>query len=74
MKKNKDFIVREIAGETVLVPVGETTQDFNGMVTLSDVGAFIWEHIEETDSFQALVELILNEYDVDGQTAATEHW
>ena len=72
MKKNKDFIVRDIAGETVLVPVGETTQDFNGMITLSEVGAFIWEHIETAESFQALVQLILDEYDVDEQTAATD--
>ena len=83
MKKNKEFIVRNIADETVLVPVGETTQDFNGMITLSEVGAFIWEHIEEAPDFQSLVRLILNElsetinkilneYDVDEQTAATD--
>ena len=64
--------MRNIAGETVLVPVGETTQDFNGMITLSEVGAFIWEHIETAESFQALVRLILDEYDVDEQTAAAD--
>ena len=72
MKKIKSFISRTIAGETVLVPSEETAHDFNGMISLTDTAAFIWEHIEEAPDFQSLVRLILNEYDVDEQTAATD--
>ena len=36
MKIVKEFILREIAGECVLVPTGETSQEFNGMITISD--------------------------------------
>lgn len=36
MKIVKEFILREIAGECVLVPTGATSQEFNGMITISD--------------------------------------
>lgn len=72
MRKTKEFIKRNIAGEIVLVPAGETAQDFNGMITLSESGEFIWEHIEETESFEQLVALILEEYEIDKETASKD--
>ena len=65
MKRTKEFIKRNIAGEIVLVPSGQTAREFNGMVTLTETGEFIWEHIEEAESFNHLVLLILEEYEVD---------
>lgn len=47
MKIVKEFILREIAGECVLVPTGATSQEFNGMITISDTAKFIWENIEK---------------------------
>lgn len=72
MKRIKEYIKRNIAGEIVLVPTGQTAEDFNGMLTLTESGEFIWEHIEETRSFNHLVELILEEYDIDKETAAQD--
>lgn len=72
MKKIKSFISRTIAGETVLVPSEETAHDFNGMISLTDTVAFIWEHIEEAADFNQLVDMILDEYEVDRKTAAAD--
>lgn len=69
MKIVKEFILREIAGEYVLVPTGATTQEFNGLITMSEVAVTIWKNLETVDSLDAMVELILNEYDVDEETA-----
>lgn len=69
MKIVKEFILRDIAGECVLVPTGETTQEFNGLITLSDTARFIWEHLEKVDSTKEMVDLILEEYEIDEQTA-----
>lgn len=69
MKIIKEFILREIAGECILVPTGKTSQEFNGMITLSDTARFIWENIEKTCSFQELVDLMLEEYEIDEETA-----
>lgn len=72
MKRTKEFIKRNIAGEIVLVPSGQTAREFNGMVTLTETGEFIWEHIEEAESFNHLVLLILEEYEVDKDTASQD--
>lgn len=72
MKRIKEYIKRNIAGEIVLVPAGQTAEDFNGMITLTESGDFIWEHLEEARNFNHLVELILKEYDIDKETAAQD--
>lgn len=69
MKKIQDFILREVADEYILIPTGSTTEKFNGIITLTESAAFIYEHIEEADSFESLVEMITKEYDIDKQTA-----
>ena len=50
MKRNTDFMLRDIAGEVILVPTGAATQQFNGMITLNEVAAFIWKNLNEKDS------------------------
>ena len=69
MKKTKTFIKRDIAGETLLVPTGETAKEFNGMITLQGIGGFIWDHIEEAESLEQLIDMITEEYDIDRKTA-----
>lgn len=72
MKIVKDFVAREIAGEYVLVPTGETSQEFNGMLTMTETANFIWKHLEETESFEALVDLITDNFEVERQIAAQD--
>ncbi|SCJ35086.1 Uncharacterised protein [uncultured Clostridium sp.] len=69
MKINKEFILREIAGEYILVPIGDTSLSFNGLITVNDVGAFIWNNIEKSSSEEELLNLILDEYEVDKASA-----
>ena len=66
MKRNTDFMLRDIAGEVILVPTGAATQQFNGMITLNEVAAFIWKNLE------ALVDKIMDEFEVDEETARTD--
>ena len=63
MHKTQTFIQRNISGETMLIPIGETARNFNGMITLQGIGGFIWEHIEEAKSLEHLI------YAVDRKTA-----
>lgn len=72
MKRVKEYIQRNIADEIILVPAGQTAEDFNGMITVTESGAFIWDHIEEARDFNHLVELILEEYEIDRETAAQD--
>ena len=69
MKKINEFMLREIAGEYVAIPVGATTEHFNGMISLTETAAFLYEHIEQAPSLAALVSLLRSEYEVDEETA-----
>ncbi|MBP3313656.1 MAG: PqqD family protein [Oscillospiraceae bacterium] len=62
------FILREIAGETVVIPSG-TELDVNMMITLNDTGAFLWKHIANGIEREMLISLLLSEYDANEKTA-----
>ena len=69
MRIAKEFILREIAGECVLVPTGATTQEFNGLITMSDTARFIWENMDKAESLKEMIQMILDEYEIDEETA-----
>lgn len=66
----KELIKREIAGDTILVPVGKTVLDSNGLFVLNELGAFIWEQLPNVDTEAEICEAILKEYDVSAEEAA----
>ena len=68
----KDLIKREIAGDTILVPVGKTVFDSNGLFALNELGAFIWEILPRVESEEEICEAVLAEYDVSRQEAAAD--
>lgn len=69
MKTNKDYILRSIAGEYILVPTGPATADFNGMINLSEVAAFVWKNFDSARDMDDLIQKVLDEYEVDEATA-----
>ena len=64
MKIIKDFILREVVGETVLIPTGETALQFNGIISLNPVSALIWKGLEAGKDEDAILADILAEFDV----------
>lgn len=69
MKLKHEFVMRQVAGETLLVPVGRATLSLNGMLVLNGSGQFLWERIPEAEGEAELTEALLEEYEVDRQTA-----
>lgn len=69
MQIKKELIKRQIAGDTVLVPVGRSVYEANGLFVLNELGAFIWDLLPQADSTESVVEAVLEQYDVDRQTA-----
>lgn len=72
MRISDQFILRQIAGEYIIIPTGQTTLKFNGMITVNEQGAFLWEALKEEITEEALVEAVLAEYDTDRQTARAD--
>ena len=72
MKILKEFVTREVAGDWLLVPVGRTTLDMNGLLTLNETGAFLWERLPAAEDEEALVSALLDVFEVDRKTAADD--
>lgn len=68
MKLKDGFILRQVAGKTVVLPCDDTL-DLNMMITLNGTGTFLWERLQEETTQDALVAALLGEYDVDEETA-----
>lgn len=69
MKMNGEFVLREIAGETILIPVNAAAQTMSGMAVLNGLGAFLWERLPQAEKAEDLTAAILAEYEVDAETA-----
>ena len=72
MRIEKEFILREIAGDYVIVPTGKTALEFNGLITVNELGAFIWKKMQQDISEDNLVSAILDEYEVKEETARND--
>ena len=72
MKRNSDFLLRDVADTLVIVPVGKATVDFPGMITVNSTGAYLWELLEKPQTMQTLVQAIVDRYDVDEQQAVAD--
>lgn len=69
MKATNDIILREIAGEYILVPVGAMARKIHGMISLSESGRFLWDCLQKECTEDDLVRALLSEYDIDEKTA-----
>ena len=69
MKIREGFLLRRIAGQTVVLPAGDVL-DLNIMISLNETGAFLWEHLQHETEEAALTAALLAEYAVDEATAA----
>ena len=69
MEFKKKFILRNIVGETILVPIGQNNEAFNGLITINELGKFIWENLESSKDEEDLLHKILEEYEVEEKEA-----
>lgn len=72
MKISKEFILREIAGNYIVVPFGENAISFKAMITLNKTGVFLWKQLEEERTEEELLAAILEEYDIDCKIAKAD--
>ena len=72
MKIKKELVKREIAGDTILVPVGKTVYDSNGLFVLNEAAAFIWDLLPNANTAEEITARLLEEYEVSAEDAARD--
>ena len=71
MKIKEGFILKTVAGENIVVPIGNNV-NFNSIISLNETGTFLWRQLLEEKTTEQLLEALLNEYNVDEETAAQD--
>ena len=69
MKIRKGFMLREVAGNSVVVAVGEASRRFNGLITLNETAVVLWNKLAEGTTEEELVGAITGEYAVSKEVA-----
>lgn len=72
MKASNEFILREIAGEYILVPVGTAAVQFNGLITLNETARTIFLALAQERTVEELTDAVIAEYEVDRETARAD--
>lgn len=72
MKRSPDFLLRQVAGKQVVVPVGRAAGAFPGMLTLNGTGVYLWELLEQDQTVQSLAQALCERYEVSQERAAAD--
>ena len=69
MKIKQGYVLREVAGNYIVVAVGDAVRNFNGIINLNETGAFLWKKLQEGATEEQLKEAMLEEYEVQAEIA-----
>jgi len=67
--KKNDFVARDIAGETIIVPIRGNVGDLDSVYTLNEIGSMIWQLIDGKKTVNEIAKAVCNAYVVTPQVA-----
>lgn len=68
MKVKEGYLLRSFGDDYIVVATGEDSEDFNRLITLNSVGAFIFKKIKDDISREELIDSMIDQYEVDRAT------
>ena len=72
MKLKQEFVLRDIAGENILIPVTAIDNKFDGIISLNETGVSIWKALEAGKNEDQIVASLLEEYEVSEEKARAD--
>ena len=72
MRAKGNYVLRQVARTWVVMPLGQSTLDLNGMLTLNESGALLWKTLEQNGDRDAMVRALTGEYDVSAERALAD--
>lgn len=72
MKAKENFLLRQVAGSWLVMPIGQEMLDFNGILTLNETGAFLWQKLQEGATVEELATALIGEYKVSLEEASAD--
>lgn len=69
MKIKDGFMIREVAGHWIVIPLAERVVEFKAIMNLNESGMLLWKALEEDVQEEDLVQILKANFDVDSETA-----
>ena len=72
MKIKEGFVLREVAGQAIVIATGEASKEFRGMIKLNNTGKLIWQGLMDGLSEEAISRKMVETYAVDPERAEAD--
>ena len=72
MIRSENFLLQEVAGSQVIVPVGDATREFAGIVTLNAAGVHLWNALQTEQTKESLAKVLTDRYEVSNAQAMAD--
>lgn len=72
MKRSEGFVLQNVGGQDLLVPIGAKVMDMNALITLNATARRIWDLLAEDRSVEYLVTDMVERFDVDPERARAD--
>lgn len=69
MKVKQGFVMRDVAGQTVIIATGEASKAFQGMIRVNETGKLVWNGLGEGLTEDQIADKVTSEFEVDRATA-----
>src|SRR5471032_2702760 len=66
----RSFVTRQIAGETLIMPVAGRVVDLESIFVLNEVASRIWQLVGSPTTADRIAEVVAREFDVSAERAA----
>lgn len=72
MKIKDGFMLRQFGEDYIVVAVGDDAEDFNKLITLNSVGAYIYNLLNNDMTYEEIVSAVLEKYEADRKTVEND--
>lgn len=71
-KLKSKFVAREVGDELIIVPLSANVAQMNELFTLNETAKILWDHLDEHSTFESLLQVITDSFDIDTTTASKD--
>jgi hypothetical protein len=72
LSHSSSIVTRKSVNEYILVPITDNIADMDSVYTLNETGAFIWEQIDGKRTVEEIIDLVIQEYEIDRDSASKD--
>ncbi len=73
MKLNNDYLLREIAGEKVIIMQSNKTMDMTKIISLNTTSEYLWQYLQNKEfSLNDVVDALYSKYNVSREQAESD--